>query len=291
MRPDKLIAKTAFDALLKRKATLAADVVWVHHCGEGRRAAVRLDALTVQPRIAFLSRGDIDAIRPVRAAALAALQPHPDLAWIDEQRLADEDGVVTLDPRGGVTEQPMPIATDKPYVSAGAPQGLFLHELAKAFRPTTCLELGTAYGISTLYLLAGMEKGRVVTVEGDPVRRDSALRTFGRHRLASRVDSVAGWFPQVIPDALARIDGPLDMVFEDGPHTADVTLAAFLAVIDRVKPGGILVFDDIYHNAGNEPAWHEIASHPLIAASAELNARQGICVKINPSSRPTATTK
>jgi hypothetical protein len=59
-----------------------------------------------------------------------------------------------------------------------------------------------------------------------------------------------------------------------------VTWAVFEAVIDRVESGAFLVFDDIYHQrAGNARAWARIITHPEIVASAEVNVRQGICVK------------
>ena len=85
-----------------------------------------------------------------------------------------------------------------------------------------------------------------MTVEADGVRRDAALRAFGRFDVASRVRSRAGLFDDVLPSLLTELN-TLSFVFEDGPHIPEVTLGVFNAVIDRMASGGLLVFDDIHH--------------------------------------------
>ena len=277
VRPDRQLARVAFDSLLRRKESITAEVVWAHHPGEGR-LEVRADGLRVHPAISVLSRGDRDALAPVLDAVRASLEPHPQLAWIEEDRIASEEGEVTLDSHGAELAAPARLDDDRRYISAGERQGWFLYELVRRLQPAAILELGTAYGIGTLYLAAAGDTP-IVTVEGDPVRRDAAARLFERRQVADRVDSLVGWFPDSLPEAFGRLRAPLGLVFEDGPHTAEVTKPTFDAVVERLEPGGIAVIDDVYHPAGNEAAWRQIEQHPLVAASAEITGRQGVVVR------------
>jgi predicted O-methyltransferase YrrM len=277
-RPDKAALKVIFDALLKRKASLAADVAWTHIPGEGR-ATVKVDDLEIHPRVTFVSRGDAEALKPVQAALRKALQAHPELDALEAYRLKEDDGVVLVDAQRREHAVPVALTDDRRHISAGPLQGHFLYELVHEFQPARCLELGTAYGVSTLYLLAATDAGRVTTVEADPVRRGVALRAFERFGVEDRVESRLGLFADHIPAILADSSEPLQFVFEDGPHVPEVTLDVFERVIDHVASGGILVFDDVYHHEGNEVAWHKIVAHPSIVASGEVNGRQGVCVK------------
>jgi predicted O-methyltransferase YrrM len=276
-RPDKLIARGLLDGLLARKESLLATVVWTHHPGEGR-VRTRLDHIRVDTTVSVLTRGDAAALEPVLDAIRAAVRPHPELDWIEARRLAEEAGEVTLDSHGNEAAKPIALAEDRSYISAGERQGLFLFELARRLEPETILELGTAYGIGTLYLAAAGD-ARIVSVEGDPVRLAAAGRLFEACGLGARVEAVEGWFPDCLPAVLGAIDGPLRLVFEDGPHTADVTWPTFEQVVERLEPGGMVVIDDVYHRMGNEAAWLQVQQHEQVAATAEINGRQGVVVK------------
>ncbi|HEY8407307.1 MAG TPA: class I SAM-dependent methyltransferase [Gaiellaceae bacterium] len=275
-QPHLIAGNALFEFLLKRKASLRSDLVWVHHPGEGR-LTLAADSLPIQPRATLLSRGDRGALDGVVDALRAALTPHRSLDWIENERLAHLDGVVTVDPHGTQLEEPLAMTDDRPDISAGAREGLFLYELVRRYAPRSILELGTAYGIGTMYILAATEAS-LVTVEGDPLRRQAALASFERHGLAARVESVSGWFPDVLPSLLERRAEPFDFVYEDGPHIADVTWRTFTAVVPTLRKGSLYVLDDVHHIAGNDEAWERIQAHESVVASAEFNGRQGVCV-------------
>jgi predicted O-methyltransferase YrrM len=275
-QPHLVVGNALFELLLKRKASLRSNLVWVHHPGEGR-LSVSADALPIAPTATLLSRGDRAALAGVVDALRAALAPHPDLEWIETERLAATDGVVTTDAHGSQLSSPLSMRDDRGHISAGAREGLFLYELVRRYAPRSILELGTAYGIGTMYLLAASD-APVVTVEGDPVRRAAATASFERHGLIGRVESVAGWFPDVVPTVLAKRPRPFDFVYEDGPHVADITWRTFAAVAPALPPGALYVLDDVHHIAGNAEAWARIQAHEAVVASAEYNGRQGLCV-------------
>lgn len=274
--PHLILGNALFEFLLRRKASLQSELVWVHNPGEGR-LRVSADALPIASTATLLSRGDRSALEGVVAALRAALAPHPGLDSFETERLAATHGVVTTDAHGARLQRPLSMTDDRGEISAGRREGVFLYELVRRFAPQSILELGTAYGIGTMYLLAATD-GRVLTVEGDPVRRQAATALFERHGVAARVQSVEGWFPDVLPGLLADCREPIDFVYEDGPHIADVTWRTFTAVVPALRPGALYVLDDVHHVAGNDEAWEQIQAHESVAASAEYNGRQGVCV-------------
>jgi predicted O-methyltransferase YrrM len=276
-RLGRVIGRSLFNALLKRKTTIAGEMIWVHV--RGGKMEVLLDNLKIGSQNRLVTYGDPVAIALVRDALKRANKRHPELDTIEEYRLSQGDGVVHRNPYGGEYEQPVPVSDDRAYISIPRLQGQFLYELVRTFSSPLCLELGTAYGVSGLYTLAGSGSGRLITIEADRFRRDLAVGAFERFGMDGRVTSVVGYFSEQLPDVLAGIADPIQFVFEDGPHFPEVTQNVFETVIDQVAPGGILVFDDIYHKTGNEAAWRKIAADDRIIAVAEVNGRQGVCVK------------
>jgi predicted O-methyltransferase YrrM len=157
-----------------------------------------------------------------------------------------------------------------------------LHFLVRELKPHSVLELGTAHGFSALHILAALEaneRGHLYTVELDPTRRTLALKAVDRFFPGTeRVTSIESSFADVLPE-LAEDLAPLDLIFEDGPHTHDVTLAAFKQTIDHLKPGGLYIVDDINFDGEQEHAWVSIRNDPRIVASVEINGRSGICFR------------
>jgi len=123
----------------------------------------------------------------------------------------------------------------------------------------------------------------------DRARRDAprlALEAVDRFfPQTRRITGVEGSFAEVLPRVVAAA-APLDLVFEDGPHTPDVTLEVYEQVVDAARPGGLMVFDDVQHELGNQPAWAKIRSDARVAASPEINARLGICVRAGDGASP-----
>ena len=144
------------------------------------------------------------------------------------------------------------------------------------------LELGTAHGLSGLHIIAALEtsqRGHLNTVELDPTRRALAVNAFERFFPGSnRWTSVESSFSGALPD-LAEAVAPIDVIFEDGPHTHDVTLQAFERSIAFLKPGGLYIVDDICFDRQQEKAWVAIRNDRRIEASLEINARFGVCVR------------
>ena len=118
--------------------------------------------------------------------------------------------------------------------------GALLHVLALAAGARRILEVGTAIGVSTLYLARALpEGGEVVTFEIDSERQDAARKYLERAGVLDRVDLRL----QDARAGLAELEGTFDMAFVDGVKAQYGQY--FDGVIPRLRPGGLLAVDNV----------------------------------------------
>lgn len=153
-----------------------------------------------------------------------------------------------------------------------------LFKLVREFRPSVCLELGTALGISAAYQAAALElndRGKIVTLEGAEALASLAkvnLGTLGYQRF----EVVPGRFQDTL-DGVLKKNAPIDFVFIDGHHEESATLRYFKQILPNLSDGAVIVFDDISWSRGMERAWNSIRKDPNTRASIDLLS-VGICV-------------
>lgn len=150
----------------------------------------------------------------------------------------------------------------------GARQAQMLYRLARYFEPTNVLELGTCFGLTTLYLAKGAETGIVHTIEGCPQIHRIALHHFEQLRQPNIV-SVLGSFSRKLPEVLARI-GTLGLVFIDGHHALEPTLSYFEQSLEHSGNETVFVLDDIHWSREMEEAWGRIKAHPRVTVTIDL---------------------
>src|SRR5947199_4822666 len=96
--------------------------------------------------------------------------------------------------------------------------GALLHVLALARGARRILEVGTAIGVSTLYLARALpEDGTIVSFEIDPERHAAATGYLERAGLLDRADLRL----QDAREGLAQLSGQFDMAFVDGVKAQD----------------------------------------------------------------------
>lgn len=200
--------------------------------------------------------------------------PLPDFVAIERLRedLLDSDQTIRVNDLGAgsrVLDLPVRGVADMARSALKpARQGQLLFRLARYFRPRTVLELGTSFGISTLYLAKGADEGEVITIEGCPQTYRIAQHHFDRVRCGN-ILPLLGSFRSKLPEAFRRHDH-LDMVFLDGHHLKEPTLEYFAQCMDHVSSGSVLVFDDIHWSRGMEEAWETVKSHPRVTVTVDL---------------------
>jgi predicted O-methyltransferase YrrM len=132
--------------------------------------------------------------------------------------------------------------------------------------------MGTCVGISAAYQAAALElngAGKLLTLEGAPAVAALARQNLSQLGLQHRAEVREGRFQDVLAEA-AHVRAPLDLVFVDGHHDGDATLAYFKQLQPHLSPGGVIVFDDIAWSPGMRRAWERIAGDEIVSLAADL---------------------
>ena len=135
--------------------------------------------------------------------------------------------------------------------------GRFLSVLVAALRPKRILEIGTAFGYSTLWMARAQgPDGRIVTIDPDRSRTDIASGFFRRAGVSERIEIINRPALEVLgtlaPDSF-------DLVFIDAlkeEYTAYLGLA-----VPLLRRGGVIVADNLL--------WGHAASLPPAASDPE----------------------
>jgi len=132
-----------------------------------------------------------------------------------------------------------------PAISVSAPQGKFLHLLARITGARRVLEIGTLAGYSTIWLARALPPdGRLVSLEFDPKHADVARANIARAGLSAVVDVRVGRAIDLLP----ALDGgePFDLVFIDADKPS--TTEYFEWALKLTRPGGVIVVDNVVRN-------------------------------------------
>jgi caffeoyl-CoA O-methyltransferase len=119
--------------------------------------------------------------------------------------------------------------------------GEWLNLLIRATGAQTILEIGSSNAVSTILLAdaARANGGRVTGTEIIPERAAEANRNLAEAGLADVATVIAGNAQETV----AELDGPFDLVFIDAEK--DDYPAHLLAIVDRVRPGGLILADNV----------------------------------------------
>ena len=122
----------------------------------------------------------------------------------------------------------------------GPAEGSLLHILARSIGARRILELGTAIGYSGTWLARALPPdGELITVEWNPETAGIARENFEKTGVAKRVRVEVGSALDLLP----RIDGPLDLIFNDIDKQYYVEVLPLC--IARLRVGGVLVTDNV----------------------------------------------
>jgi predicted O-methyltransferase YrrM len=149
-----------------------------------------------------------------------------------EERLRRFDDPVLLEMEAYAEEKGFPIV--------GRNVGVTLEVLARATGAQRIMELGSGFGYSAYWHARAVGSGGIVHLtDGDPENEVRAAEYLKRAGLADRVEFHVG-------DAIRGLEslvGDFDIVFND--IDKDGYPAAWRAVSDRIRPGGLYVCDNV----------------------------------------------
>jgi len=168
-----------------------------------------------------------------------------------------------------------------------------LYNVLRSARPEKCLEIGTAWGMSTLILAEaqrnlGLEP-RVVTIEMNEPQYSTA-REMLAGRYGERVTCVKGTSDEALPALVGEI-AHTGFVFDDGAHFGDTYLANFRTYRDALAPGATILVDDIRWDAGANrrkseavsrltchEGWMKIVEDARVSFALEIGSNMGLAV-------------
>ncbi len=154
------------------------------------------------------------------------------------------------------------------FSSVSSKKGEFLFRLAQEYKPLSILELGTSFGISTMYFALAAPQSRIITIEGCIDSANVARENFEKGGLKN-INLITGPFADKLGLALDMMPS-VDVVFFDGNHKKEPTLRYFEQCLEHAHPGTVFIFDDIHWSADMSDAWDVIRAHPRVKVTIDL---------------------
>jgi predicted O-methyltransferase YrrM len=151
--------------------------------------------------------------------------------------------------------------------------GAFLAKMAKEFGDPLIIELGTSFGISTMYMAAACKNVKILTIEGSSEIAQIARQNFIEAGLKN-ISLIEGSFEEIISDFTD--DMKPGMVFIDGNHRKKPVIQYFNKIADISGRGTVVIIDDINYSSEMEEAWKEIKLHEKVSVTIDI-FRMGIC--------------
>ncbi|RMH68591.1 MAG: class I SAM-dependent methyltransferase [Gemmatimonadetes bacterium] len=133
-------------------------------------------------------------------------------------------------------------------------QGMWLYEFCLAKKPISIIEIGLAYGFSTLFFLAAITKNQMGYLTATDPYQTRAWKGIGHVHATTHApqwgEKSAFEFYEdssnrVAVD-MARQNRTFDLIFIDGNHLFDAALVDFYMYAPLCKKGGYLIFDDMW---------------------------------------------
>lgn len=165
--------------------------------------------------------------------------------------------------------------------SSFARKGRILAAVVRFMRVTAALEIGTAYGVSALFLAASLERadGKLTTLERSEPQLSIAQRVLSAEH-PERVRVLGG----ISTEVRAGMEGDsFDFLFHDGEHSEAAYVDDFTAFEPSLDPGAVVLFDDIRWEDpwSDQPArtyegWRRVVAHPRVRQAVEIDDSYGL---------------
>ena len=157
--------------------------------------------------------------------------------------------------------------------------GALLQKIIRELRPTICVEIGLAFGISTLYVLEALsESGGQKLIGMDPAQFDEYWQGGGIYNVKrAGYEALFEFYENTSQQILPRLAGEglhIDFAFIDGWHTFDHTLIDFFYIDQLLNTGGVVVLDDVDY-----PSVRRVCE--FIITNRNYEIYDSVCYKVN----------
>ncbi len=144
--------------------------------------------------------------------------------------------------------------------------GRLCYLFSRYLRPRRVVETGVAYGVTSSYILlalAQLGRGELHSIDLPPlvVGAENYVGYFVPRELRARWKLHIGSAKRLLPGVLRDV-GTIDLFVHDSLHTYSHMKWEFETALCSLRPGGVLISDDIEGNR----AFEEITRHPSVAS-------------------------
>jgi len=127
-------------------------------------------------------------------------------------------------------------------------EGEFLQDIIRIIKPKKSLEVGLAYGISTLFICETLEEVKADKhIVIDPYQnawwKGIGIKHLRQAKYQKLIEFIEEPSEIALPGLLKRKER-IDFAFVDGWHTFDHTLVDFFYINMMLNGGGVVAFDD-----------------------------------------------
>jgi predicted O-methyltransferase YrrM len=134
--------------------------------------------------------------------------------------------------------------------------GRLCYAVCRILRPRTIVETGVAYGVTSAYILQALAEngnGRLHSVDLPPLAIDA--EAYVGHLvpliLRERWDLRLGSATEILPLLLGQLE-TIDVFVHDSLHTYAHMKSEFALALSALRPGGVLIADDVESNRAFE---------------------------------------
>jgi predicted O-methyltransferase YrrM len=143
-----------------------------------------------------------------------------------------------------------------------------LFKLINHFQPKIILDLGTSFGITTIYESFAKENSVIYTFEGCPATAKIARQNFMRLK-RKNINLIEGNLDKTLQETINQIS-KIDFVFFDANHRLEPTLRYFNMCIEKAQEQTVFIFDDIHWSDEMEHAWEQIKADERVMITIDL---------------------
>jgi predicted O-methyltransferase YrrM len=135
----------------------------------------------------------------------------------------------------------------------------FCHLMCRSLRATRVVEVGTSFGVSTLYLAAAVRAnggGTVIGTEHEPAKAAAARAIFAEAGFADLIDLREG----DLGETLKAIESPVDFVLMD--IWTEMARPAMELVVPHLRAGGVVIADNTVQSRPGYQAFFDFVEDP-----------------------------
>ncbi len=146
--------------------------------------------------------------------------------------------------------------------------GRLLYRLAAYFKPETVIELGTSFGLGTMYLAMANPNSKVVTIDACTIKSEQAEAGFKSLGI-NNIEQHIGLFESVLP-GLIKKEGKLDFAFFDRNHFSGEIISCYESLLTISHNDTVFVFHEIHSSDEMEKTWEQICQYNKVTVSIDL---------------------